>query len=130
MEPSMNASADHEAPKPNLKKLGGAFVGLLQGHLELLGLELREEKERTLRLLLLAGISLILVLLILMGLSAALIILFWDTYRIGAILMLCILYGVALYLCARQALQLAKECTHPFQSTLEELARNREKLLP
>ena len=61
----MDASPGEEAPKPSLKKLGGAFVDLLHGHLELLGIEFQEEKSRTFRLFLLAGVSLILGLLVL-----------------------------------------------------------------
>ena len=40
----MEAKPGSEAPRPSLKKLGGAFVGLLQGHLELVGIEVQEEK--------------------------------------------------------------------------------------
>ncbi|WP_120996450.1 hypothetical protein HKW98_11625 [Stutzerimonas urumqiensis] len=119
-----------DAPKPSLKKLGGAFVGLLQGHLELIGIEFKEEKIRTFRLFLLAGISLILALLILVGLSAAVVIAFWETHRIAAILVLCLVYAIALAVCVLRAVNLARECADPFRATLEELARNRERLLP
>ncbi|MGE4408175.1 phage holin family protein [Pseudomonas sp.] len=126
----MEAKPGEDSPKPSLKKLGGAFVGLLQGHLELLGIEVQEEKARTFRLFLLAGISLILGLLILVGLSAAIVIAFWETHRITAILVLCAAYAVALIICVNRALALAKQCAAPFQATLEELERNRERLLP
>ena len=75
----MEAKPGSEAPRPSLKKLGGAFVGLLQGHLELVGIEVQEEKARTFRLFLLAGVSLILGLLVLVGLSAAIVIAFSIT---------------------------------------------------
>ncbi|MCW3148795.1 phage holin family protein [Stutzerimonas stutzeri] len=126
----MDVKPGEEAPKPSLKKLGGAFVGLLQGHLELLGIELQEEKARTFRLFLLAGISLILGLLVLVGLSAAVVIAFWDTHRIAAILVLCTIYAIVMLICITRALKLAKACATPFQATLEELARDRERLLP
>jgi len=129
-EQSMDAKPGEEAPKPSLKKLGGAFVGLLQGHLELLGIEVQEEKVRTFRLFLLAGVSLILGLLILVGLSAAIVIAFWEDHRITAILVLCAIYAVILIVCIARALKLAKECATPFKVTLEELERNRERLLP
>lgn len=119
-----------EAPKPSLKKLGGALVGLLQGHLELLGIEFKEEKARTFRLFLMAGISLILALLILVGLSAAVVIVFWEEHRIAAILLLCLAYAIALAICMSRAFKLAKACADPFHATLEELARNRERLMP
>lgn len=126
----MDARPGEEAPKPSLKKLGGAFVGLLQGHLELLGIEVQEEKVRLLRLFLLSGIALILLLLILVGVSAAIVIAFWDTHPIGAILVLCGLYAIVLAVCISRALVIAKESATPFQATVEELARNRERLLP
>ena len=126
----MDAKPGDEAPKPSLNKLGGAFVGLLQGHLELLGIEVQEEKSRLLRLFLLSGVALILLLLILMGLSTAIVIAFWDTHPIAAILVLCALYAVVLAVCISRALVLAKETAAPFQATVEELARNRERLLP
>lgn len=126
----MDVEPGEEAPKPSLKKLGGAFVGLLQGHLELLGIEFQEEKTRTLRLFLLGGISLILGLLVLVGLSAALVIFFWDSYRITAILVLSAIYAVAMVICVSRALKLAKACATPFQATIEELTRDRERLLP
>jgi len=126
----MRPSSDAEAPKPSIKKLGGAFVDLLHGHLELLGIEVQEEKARTFRLFLLAGISLIFGLLVLVGLSAAVVIAFWETHRMAAILSLCLIYAVLMALCIGRAIRLAKECATPFQATLEEIARDRERLLP
>lgn len=121
---------DGQATQPSVKRLGGAFVGLLQGHLELLGLELQEEKTRSLQLFLLAGIALILTLLVMIGVSAAIVIAFWDRSPIIVILVLCVLYAAGVTLCVHRAIGLARDCAHPFQATLEELARNREKLLP
>ncbi len=123
-------AADNNAPQPSIKRLGGAFMGLLQGHLELIGLELQEEKARMLELLLYAGIALILAMLILVGLSAAIVIGFWGSSPVAAILILCILYGAILAASLNRALKLAKACMHPFQATLEELERNKERLLP
>ena len=68
--------------------------------------------------------------LILVGLSAAIVIAFWDSNPIAAILILCALYAIALVICISRATHLAKESASPFQATVEELARNRERLLP
>ncbi|ALZ84096.1 MULTISPECIES: phage holin family protein [Pseudomonas] len=118
-----------EAPKPSVKRLAGAVVGLLQSHLELLGIEVQEEKVRTFQLFLFTGLSLIFGLLVLVGISAAVIIAFWDTYRMTATLALCGFYAVALAICILRALRLVKGAA-PFHATLEELNRNRERLLP
>lgn len=126
----MHANNTDEAPAPSLKKLGGAVVGLLQGHLELFGMELHEERSRVFRLFLLASISLILALLILVGLSAAVVIAFWDSNPIVAILILCLIYALVMTLCLIRAIRLARESATPFKATVEELARNQERLLP
>lgn len=129
MDPMETKHAD-EAPTPSLKKMGSALADLLQGHLELVGIEIQEERARVFQLFLLASIALILGLLILVGLSAAIVIAFWDSNPIAAILVLCAVYAVFLAVCISRAIRLGKESSSPFQATVEELARNRERLLP
>lgn len=119
-----------EAPRPSLKKLGGVAVGLLQSHLELLGIEFQEEKSRSFQLFLFAGVALIFGLLLLVGLSAALMIYFWDSHRMLAAIGLCALYGCGLLFALLRARSLLQRGETPFQTTLEELARTRENLLP
>lgn len=119
-----------DAPAPSIKKMGSAIAGLVQGHLELIGIEIQEERVRVFKLFLLASVSLILGLLILVGLSAAIVIAFWESNPIAAILVLCAVYAVVLGICISRAIGLAKESASPFQATVEELARNRERLLP
>jgi uncharacterized membrane protein YqjE len=126
----MDASPSDNAPKPSLKKLGGAFVGLMQGHLELIGIELQEEKSRTFQLFIFSGLSLFFGLLVMIGISAAILIGFWDSYRLAAIIGLCVVYGLGLIICVLRAIRLAEMASVPFQATVEELARNRERLLP
>lgn len=116
--------------KPSLRRLGGAFVGLLQSHVELIGIELQEEKSRTFRLFIFSGLSLIFAMLVLLGLSSALIFAFWESHRISVTLALSALYGLALLLSLGKARQLARRGEATFQATLEELARDREQLLP
>ena len=118
-----------EDRQPSLKRFGGALLGLLHNHLELLGLELQEEKTYAFRMLLFAGLCLLFGLLLLVGLSMAVIVVCWDSHRLAAIFGLCLVYGLALLLCIARLLKLARRSHHPFQATLEELARNR-KLLP
>lgn len=126
----METNRPDEAPSPSLKKMGGALAGLVQGHLELIGIEIQEERARVFKLFLLASLSLILGLLILVGLSAAVVIAFWETNPIAAILVLCAIYAVAMALCISRAIRLGKESASPFQATVDELARNKERLLP
>ena len=74
---------------PSLKRFGGALLGLLQNHLELLGIELQEERGYAFRLFLFASLCLLFGLLLLIGLSAALVVVFWDSHRLAAILEAC-----------------------------------------
>ena len=81
----------------------------------LIGIEFQEERVRVFKLFLLASISLILGLLILVGLSAAVVILFWDTHPIAAILVLCLLYAIGMIVCVSRAARLAKESASPYR---------------
>ncbi|MFC3607073.1 phage holin family protein [Stutzerimonas tarimensis] len=125
----MDVDHENEAQQPSVKRLGSAFAGLMQGHLELLGIELQEEKARAIKLFLLAGVSLVLGILILVGISAVVVMAFWDN-RIAATIILCLLYAIALGVCLSMVMRIIKEFTQPFQATLEELARDRERLMP
>ena len=79
------------------RRLGAAFLGLLHSHVELFGIELQEQKARTVSLLLFAGLALVFGLLLLVGLSGLVLIVFWDTYRLPAIIGLCVFYAPVSY---------------------------------
>lgn len=68
------------------KRLLGSLVANSETRLRLAVLELEEERARLVVLFLLAGVSLLLLLLGIATLTALVIIYFWDTYRITAIL--------------------------------------------
>ena len=87
------------SPRSSPRRLGAAFLGLLHSHVELLGIELQEQKARTVSLLLFAGLALVFGLLLLIGLSALVMILLWDSYRISGILGLCVFYTLAAVFC-------------------------------
>ncbi|MCY1288119.1 putative Actinobacterial Holin-X, holin superfamily III [compost metagenome] len=116
---------------PSPRRLGAALLGLLHSHVELFGIELQEQKARSVRLLLLAGFALIFGLLLIVGLSSLLIVALWDTpYRLPAMLGLCLFYAAATLYCAIRLHAAVDDETSPFSATLEELARDRERLLP
>ncbi|AGI25147.1 hypothetical protein H681_16395 [Pseudomonas sp. ATCC 13867] len=122
---------DAEKPSsPSLRRLGAAFLGLLHGHVELLGIELQEQKARTLQILLLAGLALVFALLLLIGLSTLVLLVFWDSYRLQAAIGLCLFYIAGSALSAWRLYQLLSDERSPFSATLDELARDRERLLP
>lgn len=115
---------------PSPRRLGGALLGLLQGHLELFGHELEEQRNQALRALLLGGLCLGFALLLLIALSALLLILYWDSHRLAVAVGLCLFYGLGLLLSGGWlALGLLRSAP-PFSASLEELQRDREQLLP
>lgn len=112
------------------KRLGAAMLGLLHSHVELFGIELQEQKGRTLKLLLFAGMALVFALLLLSALSGLLLVLVWDSYRLAGIIGLCVFYCLATLYCAVRLKAAVFDESSPFSSTLEELAKDRERLLP
>lgn len=87
-------------PGPSPRRLGAAVLGLLHSHVELFGIELQEQKANSLRLLLFAGLALVFALLLLMSLSALVLVLCWDAWRLQAIGGLCLFYGLLTVYCA------------------------------
>jgi uncharacterized membrane protein YqjE len=112
------------------RRLGAAFLGLLHGHIELFGIELQEQKARTLSLLLLAGLALVFAMLLLTALSGLVLILLWDSYRLTGIIGLCLFYGLAALFCGMRVKSAIFDESSPFSATLEEVAKDRERLLP
>jgi uncharacterized membrane protein YqjE len=111
-----------------LRDLLGAAIGLLGTHVELLGVELQEEKERLRELLvlaILAGAGLTLGLLLA---SAFLVVLFWDSYRLPVLGGLILAYlGLSAWAFAAMRRRLA---AHPntFAASVTELEKDRERL--
>ncbi|MBG4822701.1 phage holin family protein [Pseudomonas aeruginosa] len=126
----MSEGKDPADGRPSLRRFGAAIRGLLHGHVELFGIELQEQKANTLRLLLFAGLALVFALLLLVGLSLLVLIVFWDTNRLAAALGLCLFYVIGSLFCGWRLYQSINDESSPFSATLEELANDRERLLP
>ncbi len=124
------ASDESSSARSSTRRLGAAFLGLLHSHVELFGIELQEQKSRTVSLLLFAGLALVFALLLLIGLSVLVLILVWDTYRLTGIIGLCAFYTLAALFCGLRLKAAIFDESSPFNATLEELANDRERLLP
>ena len=118
------------SPRSSPRRLGAAFLGRLHSQVVLLGIELQEQKARTVSLLLFAGLALVFGLLLLIGLSALVLILVWDSYRLAGIIGLCVFYTLAAIYCGLRLKAAVFDESSPFNATLEELAKDRERLLP
>ncbi|MFI8747883.1 phage holin family protein [Pseudomonas sp. NPDC077186] len=115
---------------PSPRRLGAALLGLLQGHLALLGHELEDQRNQALRALLLGGLCLGFALLLLIGLSALLLILYWDSHRLAVAVGLCLFYAAGLLASGAWLALSLQRAEPPFAASLEELQRDREQLLP
>lgn len=109
------------------KRLLKSLIANGETRLRLAVLELEEERARLLTLLLLAGASLLLLLLGVATLTALVVVLFWDTYRLTAIgVSAVVLIGTSLLL-ALIAIRQAKQHTL-LKETLKQLAADRALL--
>ncbi|MCY1215140.1 putative Actinobacterial Holin-X, holin superfamily III [compost metagenome] len=123
-------SAQEAGRGPSPRRLGASLLGLLQGHVELFGIELQEQKTHSLYLLLLGGLTLIFAMLLLIGLSGLILVLLWENWRLEALGGLCLFYLLATLYCTVRLRAAVDDEQSPFSATLEELARDRERLLP
>lgn len=123
---------DHApASKPNLKaaskQFGRRLLTLLENRLELLTVEVQEERERLLHDLLLAlGIA---AFGLLAGLcfTAALVVLFWSRSPLTVLLVMTILYTVAGLLLTRLLARRLREW-QSFSASLDQLRKDRQCL--
>lgn len=112
----------------SLKGLFGTSLALVQNRLQLLGVELAEERGRLLSLLTFGAIALICLSAGLVFLAVFLTVLLWDSHRLLALGVFSALFlgaGVATLL---MAVNYARAGSTLFKASLAELARDREAL--
>ena len=125
-----NETESTPVTRPSIKRFGAATLGLLSDHVELLGVELQEQKIHGLRVFMWAGSVLFVSLLLAVALSALVLLLLWDTCRLQAMIGLCIFYAFALIVCLWRLRVTLKATSIPFSATRTELSRSRERLMP
>jgi uncharacterized membrane protein YqjE len=127
----MGDSTPHTTPEPaSLNNLGAAGLGLLHSHIELFGLELQAHKANSLQALALTAGALLAGWLLLIGLSTLLLIALWDDYRLPVMSGLCLFYSLLLITSLYRLRAVLRRGNNPFSASLNELARDREQLLP
>lgn len=109
------------------KRLLSSLIANGETRLRLAVLELEEERARLLMLLLLAGASLLLLLLGVATLTALVVVIFWDTYRLTAISVSGAVLIATSFMLAIIALRQAKRHTL-LKETLKQLATDRALL--
>ena len=78
-----------------VRRIGGTLLDMLQTRLELAAVEVEEESRRLLGYFVLTLLSLILFGLAMLLVSLAIIMVFWDSYRLEAAIGLAVLFSVA-----------------------------------
>ncbi|WP_395066664.1 phage holin family protein [Paraburkholderia silvatlantica] len=111
-----------------LRRLLGSASAMLQTRLELIGIELAEEKDRLIGVLFLGLAGMMFAMLALIALTALVAITFWDTYRWEALAGLTIVYAIAAIFCGLKARRGLHTAPLVFQATLEEFEKDRDAL--
>ena len=114
------------ADRGPVRRLFGSFFSILQTRLELIGIELAEEKDRLLAVLFLGLAAMMLATMALIALTALIAIAFWDTYRWQALATITLVYAVAALVCALRARASLRNAPEVFAATLNEFEKDRE----
>ena len=110
------------------RNLVGTGVTLLHNRLELLGVELAEEKLRVVSLLAYGGAAFLCIAAGLIFLSIFLTVLFWDTHRLLALGVFSALFLGAGIASSLLAMSLTRSGSKLFSASLAELRKDREAL--
>jgi uncharacterized membrane protein YqjE len=122
MDPSTPAS--HGFFK-SLTGLGDNLLGALQDRIELVSLELSEEKLRLIRLLIWMSAAVFSAVMALSFVTLTVVYLLWDTARLAALGGFALLYAAALVWIALTLRRILTEEPKPFDATIESLTEDR-----
>ena len=120
-----------ESKKPSggllssLRRLIDTGLGLAQTRLELLSVELQQEKNRLIEVLAWMLIAVVLGLMALILVSFSLVVLFWDSARVVVLVLLCVLYVGGATWAVQRARKTLKQSRAPLKDSIEELKKDR-----
>jgi uncharacterized membrane protein YqjE len=115
-------------PRQSLHALGADVLALVRLRLELLSVELNDLSQRHKEILQLAVVSALFLAAGLLAVAVLVIVLFWDSYRVAAIVAVCVAYlgtGAWAFVRLRDLLQ---NSPPPFGATLSEFERDLDML--
>ncbi len=110
-----------------LRRIGDSILALLQNRLELVALELYEERVRLISLLLRVLLLLVLGTIALLSATALVVVIFWDS-RIVALVILTVLYGLAALAMLWDVRKRLTAGPPPFADTLAEFRKDAQCL--
>ena len=110
----------------NLRGFADGLIGSAHDRLELLAVELHEEKYRLIQIFIWISAIVFLAMLAMVFVSMVLVVLFWDTARVAVVCSLAGAYVVALIGVVIGFRRYLKRQPKPFAATLSELREDRE----
>ena len=109
-----------------VRRILSSVFAILQTRLELIGIELAEEKDRLVTVLFLGVAAMMLAMLALVALTALVAIAFWDSYRWQALAAITAIYALAAIFCGVKARNGLHNAPAVFEATLNEFEKDRE----
>jgi uncharacterized membrane protein YqjE len=109
----------------SVRRLIDTGLGLAQTRLELLSVELQQEKNRLIEMLAWMLIAVVLGLMAMILVSFTLVVLFWDSARIVVLVLLCVLYVGGAAWAVQRARKTLKQSRTPLKDSIEELKKDR-----
>lgn len=121
-------SHDTQAPHPMhgpLRRIVGSVLTLLHTRVELIGIELAEEKERLLGALFAGLAAMLLAMMALITLTVLIAISFWDTYRWQSLMVMTLVYALGAIGCGWKVRSGLRQAPLIFRDTLAEFEKDR-----
>jgi uncharacterized membrane protein YqjE len=122
---------DNQSPRAShehgpLRRMLASLVALMHTRLELIGIELAEERERLIAVLFLGLAAAVFALVGLISLTALIAVAFWETYRLQVLAGITIVYGIGALICVLKARSALHSAPIFFQTTLNEFEKDRD----
>jgi uncharacterized membrane protein YqjE len=109
-----------------LRRMIGSIVALLHARLELIGIELAEERDRLIAVIFLGLAAAIFAMMALISLTALIAAAFWDTYRWQVLAGITGVYVLGALICALRARSGLHAAPIVFEETLHEFEKDRD----
>jgi uncharacterized membrane protein YqjE len=115
----------HDTQGP-LRRIVSSVFAIFETRLELIGIELAQEKERLIGVLFLGLAAMMLCMMALITLTVLVAIAFWDTYRWQSLVVITLVYVLVAVLCALRARSGLLDAPNVFDSTIAEFRKDRD----
>jgi uncharacterized membrane protein YqjE len=109
-----------------LRRMLSSIVALWHARLELIGIELAEERERLVAVIFLGLAAGVFAMMALISLTALIAVAFWETYRWQVLAGITVVYLIGALICALKARSGLHGAPIFFQATLHEIEKDRD----